>query len=561
MITLRPHQLVAVRDVDELSINNRFVLCVLPTGAGKSLTLAEYARRYYMANQTCMVFAHRDVLISQLSEALCKMNIPHKFICSNKARNDITTNNLQKFGKSFYDERSSIIVSSNPTFSARLKGNKLSPDFLNSVAMWIQDECHHLIADSILWGSCVKALVNARGLGFTATPIRGDKKGLGDQADGVFQEMSDTTNMFELIQAGMLSPYKVFIPPTNVDLSGVNVTQSGDYNQRKLSVAVDKREITGDAVEHYLRISPYQPAITFCVTIEHANHVAEQFCKAGISSRAVSSKTPMAERSAIMKSFEEGTILNLVNVDLLGEGYDCPAVTTVIMLRPTQSYSLFKQQFGRCLRTSDGKSHGYLIDHVGNVQYMMNEFNLMHIHDDPVWTLERQVKRKKSGNNEKLSETRICPECAAFYEPINKLSRTCPECNHTETKNEIEAAARILQEKSGELVELEVEAINIILTERAKVDLPPAVIGQRLAYSGAPAVARHSAIINHTKRSHAQSALRDKIQKWCIAEGVKTGFNIETIQREFEVRHGINIFKAQTLGERLANELINKIEV
>ena len=173
MITLRPHQVGAIAAVDTaLSQVYRAVLCVLPTGAGKSLTLAEYARRCYQRREPCVIFAHRDVLISQLSEALCKTGVPHTFVCSDKARRDITNNNLELFGDSYWEPTSPVIVSSTPTFNARLRDGKLNPQFLESVLWWLQDEAHHCI-DGNRWHTCLSSMPNARGIGFTATPIRG----------------------------------------------------------------------------------------------------------------------------------------------------------------------------------------------------------------------------------------------------------------------------------------------------------------------------------------------------------------------------------------------------
>lgn len=558
MITLRPHQTLAIQDAERLrSEGFKNVLIVLPTGSGKSLTLADYARKWYGSGEISIIFAHRDVLISQLSEALCKMYVPHSFICSAKARAEITNRNLVKFGDSFHDELSPIVISSNPTFSARLRGGKIPDALLNRVQHWVQDEAHHVTAEGKLWGSCIAALHNANGYGFTATPIRGDKKGLGTHADGVFDAMSVTTNMWELIRVGMLSPYKVFIPPSKINLKGVNVTTGGDYNQVKLADRVDKRDITGNAVEHYMRVSPGQRVITFCVNIKHAENVAKQFNEAGIASVAISSKSPLMVREQAMIAFANGVTLNLVNVDLLGEGYDCPAVTTVIMLRPTQSYSLFKQQFGRCLRPSEGKSHGILLDHVGNVQFMMKEYGLQYIHDDPEWTLDRQTKTKQNDNGKKLQETMQCPECSFFF-VVEKGNKTCPDCGHTETAAQAESRMREIQVKEGELVELSVDAVDALIKDRAKVDLPMEVFAHTAA--GLPRIARNSAMNNHAKRLHAQSVLRHNIQKWCIAKGRDTGWSVDTVQREFSVVFGTNIFKAQTLGERLALELTERIQ-
>lgn len=564
MITLREHQVTAIAEGDKLlSVveNNQYkypnIMIVLPTGSGKSLTLAEYVRRFQAVNEPTIVFAHKDVLIEQLSNALCKMGIRHSFICSDKARRDITNANYAEFGDSFYDERSSIIVSSNPTFSARLRGNKISHTLLQSIRWWIQDECHHLLRDGKLWGSCIAALPNARGLGFTATPLRGDLKGLGREYDGVFDAMSVTCNMWELIQKGMLSPYKIYHAPDQPkpDLSGVKVTSGGDYNTKQLSVAVNKREITGSAVEHYLRVANGHSAVTFCTDIKHATDVAHEFNQAGVTSRVISSKQTTAERAEILKLFATGRIMNIVNVDLLGEGWDSPGIVVGIMLRPTQSYSLFKQQFGRILRTAPGKSHGILLDHVGNVLYMMTKFGLEYPHDDPEWTLARGTKAKASDDGEKLAETVDCIECGLFY--IAKDHAQCPDCGHVITEQEREVKAREIQQVSGELVEFSLEAIDALIAKRNEVDVPVEQFANKI--QNLPRVARYSAMANHAKRAHAQTVLRDKIQRWCSHTALTNGWDKETVQREFNVQFKVPIIKACTLSAREANELAERI--
>lgn len=558
-ITLRPHQVRAIDDVNRLRMSplNRAVLCVLSTGAGKSYVLADYARIWYQNKERTILFAHRDVLISQLSESLCEMGVPHGFICSDKARRDITNRNHDVFGDSFYDELSPIIISSNPTFAARLKAGRIPKEFLTTVRHWIQDESHHLTRESQLWGSCIESLPNADGIGLTATPIRGDKKGLGRHADGVFDAMSDTTNMWELIQKGMLAPYKVYIPPTKVDLSGLNVTSGGDYNQKKLAGRVDKREITGDAVEHYLRVSPGLRAITFCVNIEHAKHVAQEFNRAGVPSMAISSKDPLPVRQKAMDDFAEGRLLNLCNVDLISEGYNCKNVTTVIMLRPTQSYSLYRQQFGRCLRTAEGKTHGILLDHVGNVQFMMKQHNLTYIHDDPEWTLDRGTKRAKNDDGEKLVDTHTCVKCRFFW-IVADHGHTCPDCGHDMTVKEREAEQRAIQVTEGELVELSCDIIDELMREREKVDMSMEQFSNTTR--NLPAVARNSANNNHAKRLHAQGVLRHAIQNWCEQYGFETGFGVDTVRNQFQVTFGISVFHAQVLSERKALELTERIQ-
>lgn len=569
-ITLRPHQVTAYQDVDDLlNAGARNVCCVLPTGAGKSLTLAHFAKRSLMKREVCIVFAHRDVLISQLSEALCKMHIPHSFICSDKARRDITNNNRELFGDTFHDPLSPVIISSTPTFHARIKAGKIPETLLMSVRLWLQDETHHLVNDTS-WFHCVKDMVNAIGVGFTATPIRGDKKGLGRHADGVFDKLSATTNMLELIQKGMLTPYKIYTTG-HFDSRSCETTAGGDYNQKKLVMGVNKRDIIGDAVSHYLKLTSGKPAITFCVNIEHAKAVAQQFNDAGVPSIAISSKSELRERQKAMEDFRAQRIQNLVNVDLLGEGYDCPAVTVVIMLRPTQSYSLYKQQFGRMLRPADGKSHGILLDHVGNTQFFMQNLGLAYPHDDPIWTLDRMERAKKKSGEliEDEVQTIKCGDCAAFG--INKpadyerqpddvgvifIDGTCPECGWHESEGDKESRQRELKVKSGELVELDFDVVNELIEQRNRAMM--SVQDFRKTVAHAPFV--HAAVNNHASRQQALNILRYWIQQWCDERYTETKQKPALVQLDFEIKFGINIFKAQAGTASQMTELASRIQ-
>lgn len=563
MVTLRPHQTYAIDDVDskigklnQLGQIIRNILCVLPTGSGKSLTLAEYARRAYERREICVVFAHRDVLISQLSEALCKTGVPHSFICSDKARRDITNNNLQQFGDSYYDQSSTVIVSSTPTFAARLRDGKLSQDFLDSVKQWLQDESHHPILGN-QWHKCLTSMPNATGIGFTATPIRGDKKGLGSHADGIFDGMSVTCNTYDLIKKGMLSPYKIYATG-QVDITGVSRNKDGDLNTKQLRIKTKEADITGSAVNQYLKHLKGQPVITFCINIEHAKEVADEFNLAGVPSVAVSSKSSLVERQTALDGMKNGTVLNLVNVDLFGEGYDCPAIAGVIMLRRTTSYSLFKQQFGRMLRLADGKLFGILLDHVGNTQYFMNLFGLKAPHDDPEWTLDRQIERKqREDDDDDPVETVTCTECQYFGVIEEFIDGVCPECGHVETEEEKVARIREIKVQAGELVELNNSEIDELINQREAMYKPVPEFAASLSNHFH---AKYAAVNNHAVRQQALDVLRHWIQSWSEKHWKDTGKPTKLVQMDFETTFGINVLKAQTLTASAMNQLSVKIQ-
>lgn len=244
----------------------------------------------------------------------------------------------------------------------------------------------------------------------------------------------------------------------------------------------------------------------------------------------------------------------LVNADLFGEGFDCPAVEVCIMLRKTQSYSLFKQQFGRALRVFDGKLFGILIDHVGNVPRHCTHGAP---HDDPEWSLARRKKRNKNDDGEDLPTGKICTKCG-FWEVPKTEPHVCSDCGHKETEPERLAAQQNFQAKEGKLIEMDIDFINTLMTEREKVDKSPERLRASMVHH--PAIAVNSAVNNHTKRQFAQNELRPWIQSWCRDVAHHNKWDAKTAQNEFEVHFNVNILKAQVLSERLSLELLEKIK-
>lgn len=539
------------------------VLSVLPTGAGKTILMAHLAKEEIKKGGTVLLFAHRDVLLEQISMALCAFGLRHNFITSGKTQKEICNIHVEEHGMCFRDENAKIIVCSVDTFYRR----NVEP-MCKNVTLWLMDEAHHLLDDS-KWNKCIRYLSDVKGVGVTATPIRADKKGLGRCADGCFDYMITDKDvgatMHDLILNSSLSLYKVFTPPVKLKIDDVNVTQSGDLNNKKLAKATDNSEITGDAVEHYRKLAHNKQAIIFTVNIAHSDHVAEQFRDAGYNAVSVSSKTKSAERRDIVKRFRRGEIKILVNCDLFGEGFDVPAVECVIMLRKTFSYALFKQQFGRVLRQFKGKKFGILIDHVGNVEYMMRTYRLKYPHDDPTWSLDRpkpKAKRKLDDGFEiELDDKpydRTCPNCFFRYTPVGD-SHTCPECNHSETPIEELDAARAFQHKKGNLVELNVDIIEDILKRRAEIDRSPEFMKNYM--KNAPHPIKTNVVNRHTTRLNAQHLLRDQIHKWCMFHfkimGIK---DIDLIQRQFELEFGVHPIQAAVLSASEANTLRERIE-
>lgn len=560
MLTLKQDQQELSADIDrDYSQGVKNVMAVLPTGGGKTIVMAHYAWRHQQRGEGCIIFAHRDVLLEQISRALCLFNVYHSLYCSTSTRSYITNSNHEEFGNSYFRESSLIIVASVDTFWRRDVSS-----ILPYIKKWMIDEGHHTIRGS-KWFRCIEKLDElpaVNGLLVTATPLRADKRGLGRHASGIADSLVVGATMHELILAERLCPYKIYVPECLVNTADVNVTSSGDFNRDKLAVATDKSHITGNVIENWKVIADGKRTIIFTVNIEHANHVAEQFRAAGVKAVALSSEDNPALRKAEIKNFRTGRTTILVNCDLFSEGFDVPAVEVVIMLRKTLSYAMFKQQFGRMLRVLDGKPCGILIDHVGNVPYMMDHYGLWYPHDDPVWSLD-DAPKKPSKQSGKSLQTITCNKCRAFYVPTTQQEHEiCPLCGHRHSDDEKIEAARLFQEKQGKLVELELnlDLFTQLIEQRKKVDETPEVVRNRMKHAGAPAVAYNSAYHNHAKRRNAQIVLRSYIQQWCVLKHRQTGFPPPLVQREFELAYGIPVLKAHVLSEPETIKLSERIQ-
>lgn len=393
--------------------------------------------------------------------------------------------------------------------------------------------CHHVTADN-KWGKACNLFPNARGLGVTATPVRADGLGLGRHADGLMDHMVQGPSMRDLINMGFLTEYRIFAPPNDLDLTDVNVTATGDYNKDKLKKAVQKSHLVGDVVQHYMRIAPGKLGVTFATDVETATEIAAQFNRSGVPAEVVSAKTPDSIRNEIIRRFRRREIVQLVNVDLFGEGFDLPAIEVVSMARPTQSYSLYVQQFGRALRILDGKEVAIIIDHAGNV--------VRHGLPDREreWSMDSRASAPAMKDPDDEIPLRYCVECTQPYERFYKY---CPHCGHYP-----EPAGRDKPEYvDGDLMELSPEVLAEMREAIATADEDPHKVVARMKYAGAPAPAWHSAFKKITNRQQAQSALRESIAWWASMQN-QMGHDDNQSYRKFYHLFGTDVMSAQTLN-------------
>jgi superfamily II DNA or RNA helicase/HKD family nuclease len=254
----------------------------------------------------------------------------------------------------------------------------------------IVDEFHHAAAPS--YRRLLDRLDPEELLGLTATPERMDAQDVTAFFD---ERIAVELRLWEAIDEGFLVPFQYFGVADGTDLSGLR-WQRGGYQLGELD-----HVITGDdarvakllqAIRRVIADPGRMRALGFCVSIEHAEYMARRFTAAGLTSVALSGRTPEEERATALRRLEIGELRTVFSVDVLGEGVDVPSVDTVLLLRPTDSATVFTQQLGRGLRRADGKPYLTVIDLIGQ-QHRQFRFDrrLAALVDRRRGPLERQI--------------------------------------------------------------------------------------------------------------------------------------------------------------------------
>lgn len=380
---------------------------------------AAAAERAMKRGRSVLVVAHRRELIRQASRKLADLDVPHGIIAPGHTKT-----------------RDPMQVGSVQTVARRL-------DTLPPFDLIVVDEAHHAVAGS--YSVLIAAQPRARLLGVTATPERMDGRGLGIEAGGPFDDMILGPDVAQLVTAGYLTSARVLAPGEPPDLSSVR-TRGGDYEAAALAAAMGGPTLTGCAVQHYRQHVDGLPAIAFCVSVQHARDVAATFRQAGYRAVAADGSTPTPERDAAIAGLGTGAVQVLCACDLISEGLDVPAVSAVILLRPTKSLGLHMQQVGRGLRPAPGKAHLTVLDHAGNT--------LTHgLPDTPhEWSLLGRAK----GASREASEW-CCQSCRL----VQPMARACRECGEVPPwiGDDEEREGRSLRLVEGELQVVDPERI------------------------------------------------------------------------------------------------------
>lgn len=335
-IELRKYQSEAVEAViGEWNKGRRRTLLVLPTGTGKTVVFAKVAERVAMQGKRTLVLAHRGELLDQARDKIGKVT---GLACSVERAEETSIGSWE-----------SVTVGSVQTMMRDNRLTAMDPDRFGAIVV---DEAHHAASES--YRKVLDYFTGANVLGVTATPDRADRKDLGT----VFDSLAYEYTLPAAIREGFLCPIQAQMIPLNIDISSVS-TQSGDYAVGEL----------GDALEPYLEaIADEMVAagcrdrrtVVFLPLVRTAKRFRDILVEHGLRAAEVDGQSQ--DRDEVLHDFQGGRYDVLCNSMLLTEGWDCPAVDCIVVLRATKSRALFSQMVGRGTRLSPGKDHLLLLD-------------------------------------------------------------------------------------------------------------------------------------------------------------------------------------------------------
>jgi DNA repair protein RadD len=395
---LRPYQTNVVAEVDQvIGAGKRRVVLVAPTGSGKTIIAAAFIRAAQAKGQRVLVLAHTRVIIKQISEKLFAHGIMHGIIQAGFATRP----------------GEMVQVASVQTLWVRAMQNKHME--LPLADLLIIDEAHHCPAKT--YSKIIDAYPNAVLIGLTATPCRGDGRGLG----GIFDVIVETPQVAELIAQKYLVRTHVYAP-TDPDLKGVE-TRTGDYVESQLAERMDRDNLVGDIATHWHKYGERRKTVCFAVNVQHSLHIRDEFINSGVRAAHVDGSMPKSERDAVLARLASDELELVTNCMVLTEGWDQPEVSCCILARPTRRMGLYRQMVGRVLRPAPGKVNAIVLDHSGAV------FRHGFVEDRVEWVLDPEkrsespthARRLERGYSSRLLE---CTQCGS----VRVGGEACQHC-------------------------------------------------------------------------------------------------------------------------------------
>ena len=332
---LRPYQAEAIEAIQnqwESGVSR--TLLVLPTGCGKTIVFCKLTEQLVSKSDRVLIMAHRGELLDQAADKLYKST---GLRCAMEKASDTCLGSWFR-----------VVVGSVQTLMREKRLEQFSPDYFDTI---IVDEAHHCLSDSYL--RVLNYFSGAKVLGVTATPDRGDMKNLG----AFFESLAYEYTLPQAIREGYLSPIKALTIPLKLDLTGVAM-QSGDFKASDLGSALDPylHQIADEMLNHCTD----RKTVVFLPLVATSQKFRDILNSKGFRAAEVNGSSE--DRAEILADFDEGKYNVLCNSMLLTEGWDCPSVDCVIVLRPTKVRGLYCQMVGRGTRLAEGKDHLLLLD-------------------------------------------------------------------------------------------------------------------------------------------------------------------------------------------------------
>ena len=379
-MNLRPYQQEAFEKVlAEWDGGVKKTLLVLPTGTGKTIVFSKIAEECVRRGKRVLIMAHRGELLEQAADKIYKST---GLQCS-----------VEKAEQTCLGEWYRIIVGSVQTLMHERRLNKFKQDYFDVIVI---DEAHHCVSDS--YQRVLQYFNTSYVLGVTATPDRADLKNLGSYFDSLAFEYT----MPQAIKSGYLVPIKALTVPLKIDISMVGIS-AGDFKVGEIGTALDPYlyQIADEMVKYCMD----RKTIVFLPLIATSQKFMGILNERGFVAAEVNGSSE--DRAEILQDFEDGKYNVLCNSMLLTEGYDCPAVDCIIVLRPTKSRPLYAQMVGRGTRLSPetGKDHLLLIDFL----WMTERHELCHpasliCEDEDVARRMTKDMEENAGNPEDIEE-------------------------------------------------------------------------------------------------------------------------------------------------------------
>lgn len=332
---LRPYQQEAKDSIfQEWEKGIRNTLLVLPTGCGKTIVFAKVTEDCVRNGDRVLILAHRGELLEQAADKIAKST---GLGCA-----------TEKAEESCLGSWFRITIGSVQSLMRETRLSRFPEDYFDTI---IIDEAHHCISDS--YQRVLKHFPEAKVLGVTATPDRGDMRNLGQ----VFESLAYEYTLPKAIKEGYLSSIKAVTIPLRVDLTGVGV-QSGDFKAGDLGTALDPYlEGIAEEMEKYCRD---KKTVVFLPLVKTSQKFRDILNEHGFRAAEVNGES--ADRTEVLEDYAAGKYNVLCNSMLLTEGWDCPDVDCIVVLRPTKVRSLYCQMVGRGTRIAPRKEHLLLLD-------------------------------------------------------------------------------------------------------------------------------------------------------------------------------------------------------